>query len=344
MIDYNIINISQVKTYHLAEFYQKMFSKRHATLIKHWKWWYRNNYLKLESLILFADNRVIGQAGLIPVKIEVNDKILPAIWFVDFAILPKYQGKGFGKILTKAWMEICPNQITYCNNKSLNIFKKMGWEDNHFSKRLARPINPVKWLPYFKKFKFNFLDNWFRNSLKKNILDSIEIKAYSINKNYKILFDSFNKLKKTKSNYAKIVRDEEWLNWRLMECPFQKNIYFFEYKENFSIVHIFISGNIKRLHVLYTFSLYSSEESILYNSIFKWALNNSVDLVWANSNNVNQIKKFEKILPHNFTKPMNFASYSSDKNIHEKLKLGLYNSQGIDSDNDIISLDDNYLV
>ena len=40
---------------------------------------------------------------------------------------------------------------------------------------------------------------------------------------------------------------------------------------------------------------------------------------------------------------MNFASWSSDKEIHEKLKLGLHNSHGIDSDNDIISLDDDYL-
>ena len=40
---------------------------------------------------------------------------------------------------------------------------------------------------------------------------------------------------------------------------------------------------------------------------------------------------------------MNFASWSADKKIHEKLQTGLVNSQGMDSDNDIISLDENYL-
>ena len=54
-------------------------------------------------------------------------------------------------------------------------------------------------------------------------------------------------------------------------------------------------------------------------------------------------KKFEKILMKRFTKPMKFASWSADKKIHEKLWLGLENSQGIDSDNDTISVDDNYL-
>ena len=128
-----------------------------------------------------------------------------------------------------------------------------------------------------------------------------------------------------------------------MECPFNKNIYFFEYRENFAIAHIVTAKNIRRLHILYTFYLNSSDEENLFCSIFKWALYNSVDLVWANSNNEKLIKKSEKIFTSHLTKSMNFASWSSDKKIYEKLRLGLSNSQGIDSDNDIISLDDDYL-
>ena len=129
----------------------------------------------------------------------------------------------------------------------------------------------------------------------------------------------------------------------MAECPFNKNIYFFEYKENFAIVHIFTSKNIKRLHIIYAFCLNSPDEESLFCSIFKWALYNSIDLVWANSNNKELIKKIEKVLTNRFTKPMNFASWSADKKIHEKLRLGLANSQGIDSDNDTISLVDEYL-
>ena len=62
-----------------------------------------------------------------------------------------------------------------------------------------------------------------------------------------------------------------------------------------------------------------------------------------NSNKEELRKKFEKILMNRFTKPMKFASWSADKKIHEKLRLGLANSQGIDSDNDTILVDDNYL-
>ena len=81
---------------------------------------------------------------------------------------------------------------------------------------------------------------------------------------------------------------------------------------------------------------------ILFCSIFKWALYNSVDLVWANSNNQNLIKKYQKVLTKRFSSNMNFASFSSDKNVKDKLKLGFSDTHAIDSDNDIILLDDSY--
>ena len=70
---------------------------------------------------------------------------------------------------------------------------------------------------------------------------------------------SFKKKQKQNTVCPEIFRDEDWLNWRLMECPFNKNIYFFEYRENFAIAHIVTAKNIRRLHILYTFYLNSSD-------------------------------------------------------------------------------------
>ncbi len=340
---YKINKISEIATDQLSEFYKRVFKNRYKTLTKHWKWWYRSGYLDYEPIVLISNNQVIGQAGLIPTKIQIEKKILPAIWFVDFAVLPEYQNQGLGKILTKEWMNICPNQITFCNDYSLSIFKKFDWATNYNTKRLARPIDPTRWIPLFNKFRSNFFNSIYKNLLKKKFNNIEMISPYSIIDNYKILFDSFDKKQKQNMTLPEILRDEDWLNWRLMECPFNRNIYFFEYKENFVIVHIIKTKNIKRLHILYSYYLNDSEEENLFYLIFKWALHNSVDLVWANSNKKELIAKFEKILTKRFTKPMNFASWSYDKKMHEKLKLGLANSQGIDSDNDIISLEDNYL-
>ena len=76
-------------------------------------------------------------------------------------------------------------------------------------------------------------------------------------------------------------------------------------------------------------------------SMMKWCLYNSIDLVWANSNSTQLIKKLNVILPPKYSKFINFASWSSDKGIHDKLKNGLDNVQAIDSDNDLNSFDEN---
>ena len=112
MLRYKINKISEVKTDQLLDFYKKIYHKRYKSLAYNWRWWYRIGYNQFEPLIISVDNKIIGQAGLLPVDLNILENKVPAIWFVDFAILSKFQGKGFGKILVKEWMKICPNQIT----------------------------------------------------------------------------------------------------------------------------------------------------------------------------------------------------------------------------------------
>ena len=337
MIDYNIISISKVKIDKLSCFYKRVFPHRHRILTENWKWWYRNKYLGYESLVLISKDKVIGQAGLIPIKLKIDKKISPATWFIDFAVLPEFQNQGYGKILTEEWMKICPNQITYCNENSLRVFKKFGWEVNYDTKTLAKPINPIKFLPFFRNFKLNFFNSFYKNLNRKSKTENKLLKPYAINENYKIIFDSFN-LKKNKENLnIEICRDEEWFKWRILDCPFKKNIYFFEHKNTFAVVNIFKSN------ILYIFCLEVDYQEDLINLIFNWALDNEIDLVWANSNDSKLIEKYEKIFTNKFTKKMNFASWSSDKIVHKKLNHQTPNTHAIDSDNDLISIEDNLL-
>ena len=159
---YKINKISQIEKSQLSDFYKNTYHKRYKSLTSNWRWWYRAGYSKFEPLILSVDDKVIGQAGLIPIDLNILGNKVQAIYFVDFAILPKYQRKGFGQILTKEWMKICPNQITFCNNQSLKVFKKLGWKNDLSTKRLLRPINTLKFLPALISFKFNFINSTLR--------------------------------------------------------------------------------------------------------------------------------------------------------------------------------------
>ena len=330
-VKYKINKISEIATDQLSEFYKKTYYKRYKSLTSNWRWWYRVGYNELEPLILSVDNKVIGQAAYLPINLNILGNIVPAIWFVDYAVLPEFKGKGLGKILSKEWMKICPNQMAICSDDSLRVLKKLGWKDNYTTKRLARPISTLKFLPILKNLKLNFVNRTLRYFIKKKYSRNISINPYKISDNFKIIDDSFKLRKIVKNNeFAEIIRDEKWLHWRLIECPYKKDIYFFEYKNNFTIVHIFLIENIKKLNILYTYSADKLQENELFVQIINWSINNNIDLVWAVSRNTD----FENIFPKIFNKPLQFASWSSDEKIFKTLQNGLSNLQGIDTDND----------
>ena len=237
---YKINKISEVAKDQLLNFYKTTYYPRHKSLTSNWHWWYRVGYNEFEPLVVSIDNKVIGQAAYLPTELNILRNKVPAIWFVDYAILPEFKGKGLGKIMYKEWMKICPNQMAICSDASLRVLKKFGWKDNSDTKRLARPINALNFLPVVKNLKLNFVNKTLRYLIKKKYSRNISISPYKIGDNFKIINDSL-KLKKNSTNneFASIVRDEKWLNWRLVECPYKKDIYFFEYKNNFAIVHIF---------------------------------------------------------------------------------------------------------
>ena len=330
-VKYKINKISEIATNQLSEFYKKTYYKRYKSLTSNWRWWYRVGYNELEPLILSVDNKVIGQAAYLPINLNILGNIVPAIWFVDYAVLPEFKGKGLGKILSKEWMKICPNQMAICSDDSLRVLKKLGWKDNYTTKRLARPISTLKFLPILKNLKLNFVNRTLRYFIKKKYSRNISINPYKISDNFKIIDDSFKLRKIVKNNeFAEIIRDEKWLHWRLIECPYKKDIYFFENKNNFAIVHIFVIENIKKLNILYTYSADKLQENELFVQIINWSINNNIDLVWAVSRNTD----FENIFPKIFNKPLQFASWSSDEKICKTLQNGLSNLQGIDTDND----------
>ena len=116
----HINKISEINKDKLLNFYQKSFDFEKSVL-ENYEWRYRSGYSNYDSLALMVDNQICGHAGLRPVNLKINEKVQPVIWFTDFFISPGYRSKGYGKILTEAWMKICPIQITLCNNESLRI-------------------------------------------------------------------------------------------------------------------------------------------------------------------------------------------------------------------------------
>ena len=345
MFKHKITKISDIEQSQLYEFYKRVYFDRHKSLTNNWQWWYRHGYSKYESLIILSDEKVIGQAGIQPVDLKIKNEKFLGVWFLDFAILPEFRGKGLGKILTKKLMETCPHIITFCNEKTLSIVKDFGWKQNTTDEnslidlsifRLARPINPLKFLPILNKFEIKFADAIFRKNIKKKLnslnLDKPIINPKKVEGNYNVIGESFLKRKVANvENQPQILRDEKWLHWRVMECPYKKDLYFFEYKNNFAIVRIFTNRNVKRLNIIFSYFTDQKEDGALFHLIMNWAVDNNIDLVWT----IRRVTRdVENYFSNKFKKPLIYASWSSDKNIFEILKNGPYNSMGVDSDID----------
>ena len=137
-----------------------------------------------------------------------------------------------------------------------------------------------------------------------------------------------SRFSKFNENLPKINRDESWLHWRLMECPYKKDIYFFEHNNSFSIVHIYFVKKIKRMNILFTYGINETNSLRLYKLIVNWALENNIDYIWAVHNN----KNFKNFFPNIFNRPLRLATWSSDSSIMKNLQNGFDDLQAIDSD------------
>ena len=325
-----IKKISEISKDKLFSFYKKIYPDRFNSLTNNWKWWYRYDKDFAEPIILELDEKVIGQAAFLKNNIIIDGEKFPAIWFQDYAVLPEFMGCGLGKLLTKEWMKICPNQMAMCSPYSMRVLKKFNWNFNFETKRLIRPINYLKFVPILNILNFKLLNSSVRYFIKKKFDDNENIKLFSLPKNFKLILDSFKnrKLPQNAIDFPIIERDESLLNWRLFDCPYSQNIHFFEYKNSFSIVHIYSVKKIRRLNVLFTYSTEESEEFKLYKLMTKWAIDNNIDFIWA----IHKIQDFNGIFPRIHNRPLRFASWSENNSIFKSLENGFFDLQGIDSD------------
>ena len=268
-MNYKIKKISETKEILLNDFFKSAYPDRYKNLVNHWRWYYRLGYKDFEPIIIEVNSKIIGMAGLIPSKLKYGNKITEAIWFIDFFILKEFRGKGYGSIITKEWMKICPVQITFCNNESLKIFKKFSWEHNKKTYRKVKPTNLLRVIPILKNFNFIFK----KKSQSFETITSKQIENNDITKICSLEYE-----KKLNKDLFSIVHDEEWFKWRLINSPYKKNIYIFKNNSDIIIGNIFRHNHYKRLNILYS-HIRDPLTNEMYKSLINWSLDNKIDYI-----------------------------------------------------------------
>lgn len=340
----SIVSAHEVEPSCLLDFYEKIYSDRSISLPKLWKWLYRSDfYNKKTPLVLLYQDQVIAHAGMIPFYLDLDGKKYTASWFVDFYVLPEFQRHGLGMLLTRKWMEFSDICVTFCNEKSIGIFKKNGWfelHDTNLNYYFIRPFNLPKFVRNFSpmvRSGLNFLSfpffSWFyrrhQSSLDLLCVENIEPVALTY----------FQKAYQKQAGIVSPLRDEDYVTWRFLESPARNDYAVVSLPEN--PVKIIIkkrkdkplSQHIDILWVSHPDRI--SEVQILLATLAKWSIQEGYDYIRHYLSNKEVSQTLKRSLGAATQHPR-FAFFSKDKNIFEKLKTMKWHFEMMDSDFEFI--------
>jgi len=174
----------------------------------YWKFRGKPN-AELPSFILAIDNdEVVGQLGIIPCIISIEDKIYDAQWACDLMVDEDYRGKNIAKQL----YDYAHNSksITLGSNPSVAASKSMRRNGYKSLKSSWKFIFPIK-IGEITKLK-----GYTIKLLNKIGHPLLLFKHFFKNDFYKISEDQYvcNYRMKRKHNQAYVVHDENFVKWR----------------------------------------------------------------------------------------------------------------------------------
>jgi len=173
-----------------------------------WNWKYKQNPSGFSILILLNEKgRILGQFGHLFKKWYYYGKECNSLMGVDVFIDKSLQGFGLTGKLFKYLHDFHPEKgffhYGFPNDAALKAYSKSGDIYNNYS---------ILKMNYLSK-KYNIFFKLLLNSKSKNIFDISEASKENKGK----IDDLWNKKKKELD--VCVVRDWDYLNWRILTCP-----------------------------------------------------------------------------------------------------------------------------
>jgi GNAT superfamily N-acetyltransferase len=328
----------------LIDFYNVAFENRQKYLPKIWRWLNRVDFFgKRTPLVMENENQVIAHAGMQPFEAFLDGEKHTAAWYIDFKIRDEYQRKGIGNTLTKAWTEIPDCCVTYCNGKSIGVFKKLGWTEDFYTfqhinfMRMFDHPGFVRKLPPFVRKILNFCIKPVFFIIYK--INACKKKNYKLEKlsdeNFWQFYDLFQRknidINIEKDNQFSPARDKIYAEWRVLQSPNREHYYIYSV-ENFSAVVLIHNNHGSYIDVLWTSNNCNKQEiSKLIATLGIYGLKNGAAYMrfYTSHKDVSDYVKRKTISK---IRHIRFAYFSKNKEIYDKMKKISYNIELIDSD------------
>lgn len=325
----------------LIDYFKKAFPQRANFLESNWKWLNRSNFYDNKiPLVLIYKNQVIGYAGMISFNLSIGGNVQKASWFIDFKLLPEFQRKGLGGILTKEWMSFSDCFVgSSANEKSVGILTKNRWIESHntfMHLNFIRPFNYPKFigmLPSFLRSILNLIMYPFfflfysRNSYPDGSYQLVKFNE----KSFYDFFSLYDNSKRTIRNTVSPIRDINYFKWRLSDSP-NKDKYFIYKTDKFSAVVSLQNNYQKYIDILLVSDLNNKVEiNKMISTLGMYGIKNGFSYMrfYTSKKELSaQIKsKTKSIVRH-----PRFVFFSQDKGLLEELKNNDWEFELIDSD------------
>lgn len=314
-------------------FYRRAFPARADFLIRNWRWLYRLGEGLAEPLVLVQDGAIVAHAGLIPARLRWKAEEVRAAWFVDFLVLPELQGRGLGLRLANAWMEKVPARLTYCNERSWAIFKKLGWRSTFDTECRTLDLDvPGKlavrgWGPRVQRAGA-VLALGLRALAGLGLSCAPDVAPEELPGEAELM----RLFSPPLGANAGLVRDAGWVRWRFLACPYREQLRLFRNGPARAVARLF--G--KRAHLLFIDELPdAAAKAGLLRGVAKWALKAGLDCVWMTANDAALLGAARRALPRG--RSMRFACHAQSPELQAALlRPGALGLQGADGDNDLM--------
>lgn len=212
----------------LHAFYQKMHPHLGVKDYARLAWLYRD----VAPVVALDGDTIVAHAARIPFTLNVGEQPKRCAWFVDFAVLPAYQGQGLGQRLTQRWMDYADTLVSFCNEKSMGVFRKFGWQESFRPHLHFLPLAPFnhrrfrRFIPKPLRDFLNLMPKWYFQRGYHQIAGASDLFLTPVQENALV---EFLKTYHPPANAIIPLRDAPYFTWRLLNSP---------HREHYNIVHL----------------------------------------------------------------------------------------------------------
>jgi GNAT superfamily N-acetyltransferase len=326
----SIVPASTIEESRLSEFYKTIYPRRANLLRSNWKWLYRSSELSNAiPLVMQHEEKVIAHAGMIPFQIRIGEQTYTACWYVDFSVLPEYQRKGIGIKMTDKWMEYGDMHVTFCNHKSLGIFKKFGWSEGDEAISHLLPLLPGnnrEWVRTMRSIS---------NIATRRLLYPYRKHSYPLSSCSVVSADADLLTPFQSAKFAiGAAKNAEYFAWRVLNAPDRERYKVFRSSKTTAgaLIKLSEEGNVSVLSLV---GSDFAQKVSLVSSIAEWGLQNGCfNLYFLTTDN-----KLSSLLSSKvggFVSRPIFAYHSHNKELEQKFASQPKSWERIDSDFDLI--------